>query len=251
MALAGTRALVTGGGRGIGRGICLALAGAGADIVLSYRQDEAAAARTAQEIEALGRSAVVTASDMSDECSIQHLVRTAVETLGGIDIVVCSAGMHWRTPFLEISASEWDAVLDADLRGPFLLSQAVARQMIAQGTGGRIIAVSSISADVAYPDLAHYQVAKAGVRMLVRGMALELAPHGILCNAVAPGIVETDLTRATLTDPVAGPRRVGRIPLGRAGQPDDIAAAVVFLASESVQWMTGSTITVDGGQTVW
>lgn len=251
MALAGTRALVTGGGRGIGRGICLALASAGADIVLSYRQDEAAAARTAQEIEVLGRSAVTTVADMSDECSIQHLVATAVGAFGGIDILVCSAGMHWRTRFLDIPASEWDAVLDADLRGPFLLSQAVARQMITQGTGGRMVAISSISADVAYPNLAHYQVAKAGVRMLIRSMALELAPYGILCNAVAPGIVETDLTRATLMDPESGPRRVERIPLGRAGQPDDIATAVVFLASETVQWMTGSTITVDGGQTVW
>ena len=123
--------------------------------------------------------------------------------------------------------------------------------MIAQGDGGRFIAISSISADVAYPDLAHYQVAKAGVRMLVRGMALELAPHGILCNAVAPGIVETDLTRGSLADSVTGPRRRGRIPLGRAGQPEDIAAAVAFLASEEMRWMTGATITVDGGQTVW
>ncbi|MCO5220094.1 MAG: SDR family oxidoreductase [Thermomicrobiales bacterium] len=229
----------------------MALARAGADVVFSYRRDVAAATKTAQEIEALGRRATVAVADMGDEGSIHQLVATAVGAQGGIDILVCSAGMHWRTPFLDISAAEWDAVLGADLRGPFLLSQAVARQMIAQGDGGRIIAISSISADVAYPDLAHYQVAKAGVRMLVRGMALELAPHGILCNAVAPGIVETDLTRGSLADSVTGPRRRGRIPLGRAGQPEDIAAAVAFLASEEMRWMTGATITVDGGQTVW
>ena len=249
--LVGTRALVTGGSRGIGRAICLELAKAGADVVLSYRQNSEAALKTAAEIEALGRCATVVHADMSDECSMQNLVATAAESLGTVDILVCSAGMHWRTPFLEIAADEWDAVLDADLRGPFLLSQAVARRMIADQLGGRIIAISSISADVAYPNLAHYQTAKAGLRILIRGVALELAPHGILCNAVAPGVIETDLTRESLADPVSGPRRRGRIPLGDVGQPADIAAAVVSLASDQVRWMTGTTVTVDGGQTIW
>lgn len=251
MALFGTRALVTGGGRGIGKGICLALAEAGADLVISYRGNVEAAEATAAEIAAHGRKATIVQADMNDEAAIGRLVEAAQGVLGGIDILVCNAGMHHRTPFLEISAAEWDEVLGADLRGPFLLSQAVARQMIAQGGGGRIIVTTSISADVAFPNLVHYQVAKAGARMLVRGMALELAEHGILVNAVAPGLIATDLTRATLENPEIRARRVGRIVLGEPGTPADIGAAVAFLASKETRWMTGTTITVDGGQTVW
>lgn len=251
MALAGTRALVTGGGRGIGRGISIALAEAGADVVISYRRNGDAATSTVSELETRGRRTTAIQADMGDETSVRRLVKDTVDYLGGIDIVACNAGMHYRTPFLEISPGEWDDVLGADLRGPFLLCQAVARQMIAQGQGGRIVLTSSISAEVAYPNLVHYQCAKAGLRMLMRGMALELANHEILVNAVAPGVVETDLTRQSLTDPLTGPERIAKIPLGRPGKPDDIAAAVVFLATEETQWMTGSTVTVDGGQTVW
>lgn len=251
MTLAGTRALVTGGGRGIGRGISLALAEAGADVVISYRRNGDAATSTVSALEAQGRRTMAVQADMGDEASIRRLVAETIDYLGGIDIVACNAGMHYRTPFLEISPGEWDDVLSADLRGPFLLCQTVARQMIAQAKGGRIVLTSSISAEVAYPNLVHYQCAKAGVTMLMRGMALELASHGILVNAVAPGVVETDLTRQSLTNPETGPERIARIPLGRPGKPEDIAAAVVFLASEDVQWMTGSTVTVDGGQTVW
>jgi NAD(P)-dependent dehydrogenase (short-subunit alcohol dehydrogenase family) len=250
VSLYGTRTLVTGGGRGIGRGISLALAQAGADIALSYRSRRDAAEATASDIRGLGREAHPFQADMGDPDQIQALVDSTVAALGGIDTVVCNAGMHYRRPFLEISASEWDEVLNADLRAPFLLGQAAARQMIAQGTGGRIIMITSISADVAYPNLVHYQAAKAGLRMLMRGMALELVDHRITVNAVSPGVVSTDLSADTLNDPVQRARRVGRIPLGTPGDPADIGAAVAFLASDQTNWITGSTITVDGGQTI-
>lgn len=251
MQLFGTRAVVTGGGRGIGRGISLALAEAGADVVLSYRSNAEAAQATVAAIEERGRKAVAVRADMGDPAQIATLVPESVAALGGVDILVCNAGMHHRTAFLDIAAAEWDEVLNADLRAPFLLSQAVARRMIAQGGGGRIVLISSISAEVAYPNLVHYQAAKAGVRMLGRGMALELVEHGITVNMVAPGVVATDLTAGTLNNPETRARRVGRIPMGRPGDPADIAAAVVFAASAGASWMTGSTITVDGGQTIW
>jgi glucose 1-dehydrogenase len=247
----GRRVLVTGGGRGIGRAISLALAEAGADVVISYRSNPAAATQTVVDVNQLGRRGFAVQADMNDDRSIRSLVPAVVDRLGGIDVLVCNAGMHCRTPFLEIELAEWDEVLAADLRAPFVLGQAVARQMIDQGDGGRIVMTTSISADVAYPNLVHYQAAKAGLRMLVRGMALELAPHGILVNAVAPGVVETDLTLDTLSDSGHRAKRVGRIPLGRPGLPGDIAPAVVYLAGKGAVWTTGTTITVDGGQSVW
>jgi glucose 1-dehydrogenase len=250
MRLFGSRVLVTGGGRGIGRQISIALAEAGADVMLSYHTNSQRAQETIREIEALGRHAYASQCDMSDPEQVSTLTNEAVQILGGIDILVCNAGMHYRRPFLEISAEEWDEVVNTDLRGPFLLAQATARQMIAQGAGGRIVMITSISESVAYPNLTHYQAAKAGLKMLVRGAALELADHAITVNAVSPGVVATDLTAATLDDPVQHAKRLERIPLGRFGQPNDIAAAVRFIASDQTDWMTGSTIVVDGGQTI-
>lgn len=250
MNLFGSRALVTGGGRGIGRGISLALAESGADIALSYRSDSGSAAYTVGEIERVGRRAYAFQSDMGDPAQVIELLDSALRVLGGIDILVCNAGMHYRRPFLEIDVSEWDEVLSTDLRGPFLLSQGTAKQMVEQGVGGRIIMITSISAEVAYPNLVHYQSAKAGLWMLTRGMAMELAPHAITVNAVSPGVIATDLTAATMEDPVQRAQRLDRIPLGRFGTSGDIAAAVTFIASDVTNWMTGSTVTVDGGQTV-
>lgn len=250
MQLFGNRVLITGGGRGIGRAISLALAQLGADVVITYRSNHDAAQKTVQELQERGCRAHAIHGDLANLDAPANMLHQAANVLGGLDIVVCNAGMHHRTPFLEISVTEWDEVVHADLRGPFLLSQAAARLMIEQGGGGRIVMIDSISADVAYPNLTHYQAAKAGLRMLARGMALELAPHRITVNTVAPGVVATDLNVATRTEPVQRDYRLGKIPLGRFGEPNDIAAAVAFIASDQTNWMTGSTITVDGGQTV-
>ncbi len=249
MELFGSRALVAGGGRGIGRAISLALAEAGADTVITYRGDEAAANETATAVRATGRAAHVRYAEMTDPDSLLTCVEDANTTLGGIDILVCNAGLNRRTPFLDLPLAEWDEVHNADLRGPFVMAQAVARKMAERGEGGRIIFTTSISADYAFPNIAAYQSAKAGLRMLMRGMAFELAPLGITVNAVAPGTTETDLTRGTIENPAVGPVRLGKIPMKRFGQPADIAGAIVYLASAGAAWTTGCTITVDGGQT--
>lgn len=250
MELVGTRAVVSGGSRGIGRAICTALAAAGADVVVGYASHAEEAATTVTAVEAHGRRAVALQTDMRDPDSIHHFAAAATDALGGVDILVCNAGMNRRTAFLDIPLAEWDEVIGANLRGPFVLSQAVARHMIAQGGAGRIVFTTSISATVAYPNITAYQAAKAGLAMLMRSMAYELAPHAITVNAVAPGVTETDLTRPSITDPETGPRRLAKIPMGRFGQPGDLAGAIVYFASTAAAWTTGCTLTVDGGQTL-
>ncbi len=247
--LAGRIALVTGASSGIGEAIALGFAREGADVIVHYRTRKAEAEEIAGEIRGMGRRAHVVQADIADAAQVARMMEEAT-ALGPLSTVVCNAGAHRRVPFLEIDEAMWDWVLDTDLKGPFLVGQAAARQMARSGVGGSIIATSSVSAHSAQPELVHYQAAKAGVAMLVRGMALELAPHGIRVNAIAPGLVETNLTTRIFRTPDVLAARVGRIPLGRAGQPEDMVGAAVFLASDESAWMTGTTITVDGGFSV-
>ncbi len=247
--LAGRIALVTGASSGIGEAIALAFAREGADVIVHYRTRKMEAAEIAGEIRDLGRRAQVVQGDVADAGQVTRML-TEAAALGPLSIVVCNAGSHRRVPFLEIDEAMWDWVLDTDLKGPFLVGQAAARQMVERGNGGSIIATSSVSAHSAQAELVHYQAAKAGVAMLVRGMALELAPHGIRVNAIAPGLVETNLTTRIFRTPAVLASRVSRIPLGRAGQPEDMVGAAIFLASDEAAWVTGTTITVDGGFSV-
>lgn len=247
--LAGKIALVTGSSSGIGMAIARGFAREGADVVVHYRNRAEEAEALAAEIRALGQRSLVVQGDVARATDVARMMEAAT-ALGPLTTVVCNAGWHRRVPFLEIDEAMWDGVLDADLKGPFLIGQSAARQMVAAGTRGSIIATSSISAHSAQPELAHYQAAKAGVTMLVRGMALELAPHGIRVNAIAPGLVETNLTTRIFASPATLAARVSRIPLGRAGRPEDLVGAVIFLSSDEAAWVTGSTITVDGGFSV-
>lgn len=252
MRLAGRRALVTGGSRSIGRGIALGLAHEGADVVINYRNDRDAAERTAAEIRARGRRAAVAQGDTSVRVDVERLVGVAVDALGGLDLLVNNAGILGRTPFLEIEEPEWDAILDTNLKGYFLVSQAVARHMVGQKAAGAIVNVSSAGQLLAAPNLTHYCVAKAGVEMLTKQMALELAPHRIRVNAICPGLIETDLNRRDIADPAFRERRLARIPLREIGTPDDVVGAVVFLASnEEARLVTGASLFIDGGQTIW
>lgn len=250
MRLQGKVALVTGGSRSIGRAIALGFAREGADVAVNYERDAAAAESAAREIEAMGRRALVVQADVSDSAQVAAMVRKVIETFGRIDILMNNAGGVIRAPFFDISEETWDRVIDVNLKGVFLVSQAVARHMVEQG-GGVIINTSSISAQVAYDELTHYQAAKAGVYMLTRGMAYELAKHNIRVNAIEPGLIETDLNRARLADPQVRSRRVGKIPLARPGRPEDLVGAAIYLASDESQFTTGAAIRVDGGQTVW
>lgn len=247
--LAGRIALVTGSSSGIGEAIALGFAREGADVIVHYRTRRMEADEIAAEIRGMGRRAHVVQGDIADAGEVARMMADAA-ALGPLSIVVCNAGTHRRVPFLEIDEAMWDWVLDTDLKGPFLVGQAAAKQMVQSGAGGSILMTSSISAHSAQPELAHYQAAKAGVAMLVRGMALELAPHGVRVNAIAPGLVETNLTTRVFRTPDVLAARVSRIPLGRAGQPDDMVGAAIFLASDESAWMTGATITVDGGFSV-
>jgi glucose 1-dehydrogenase len=252
MRLEGRRALVTGGARGIGRGIALGLAGEGADVVIGYRSDRPTAERTAAEISALGRRAAIVPGDTSARADVERLVGAAVDALGGLDLLVNNAGILKRTPFLDIDERDWDAILDTNLKGYFLVGQAVARHMIDRAAAGAIVNVSSAGQLVAAPNLTHYCVAKAGIEMLTKQMALELAPHRIRVNAVCPGLIETDLNRKDIADPAFRERRLARIPLKEIGTPADVAGAVVFLASnQEARLVTGASLFIDAGQTIW
>jgi NAD(P)-dependent dehydrogenase (short-subunit alcohol dehydrogenase family) len=248
--LSGKRALVTGAERGIGRAIALGLAREGADVLIGYYQAPEQAAEATNEIIGMGRAAVMRQLDISQSGSITEIVALAFGDFGGVDILVNNAAILLRRPLFDITEDDFDRVISVNLRGTFLISQHVARQMVETGTKGSIINISSVSSERAALGLVHYQAAKAGVYMLTRGMALELAPHGIRVNTISPGLTITDLNRDLMSDPVIHAQRVSAVPLGRAGQPEDHIGAAVFLASDESSWITGAEIVVDGGLTV-
>lgn len=247
MTLAGRRALVTGAGSdGIGRAVARALAGAGADLAVHHLgQAEAAQALVAEAV-GLGRRAVALEGDFFDVGAARGVVREAVAALGGIDVLVCTAAVLLRKPALEIGDDEWARLLTVNLHASFAVAQEAARDMVGRGWG-RIVMVSSVNQWTPNPGLAAYAASKAGMMQMARVLALELAPRGVTVNLIAPGTIETDLNRAALADPEWRAQKLGLIPMGRIGRPEDVAAAALFLAGEAAGYVTGSTITVDGG----
>ena len=246
MKLSGKVAAITGGGAGIGKGIALRLAEAGADVVI-VDIDENVAHETAAKIEALGRRTLVVQTDVSQKDQLEALVQQAKQ-LGGIDILVNNAGVENITPLLDIPEAEWDRILTINLKGVFLCSQVVATAMIADQKGGKIINIGSIAGMMPPRREPHYAASKAGVHVLTKQLALELAPHNITVNAVAPGIIRNGLsTHQSLKDPERAKQIEQAIPLARAGTPRDIANAVLFLASEEAAYITGVVLPVDGG----
>jgi L-rhamnose 1-dehydrogenase len=242
-------AIVTGAARGIGRAIALRFAQEGACVaVVDLREDEGH--ETIRLIEAAGVQAMFVHTDVSDKDQVQAMVDTVVKQWGTIHILVNNAGICPFEDFLEMSEAMWDQVLDVNLKGYFLCSQAVAKVMVEQGVKGRIIAVSSISSEFGGSSQAHYCASKAGINLLVKSMAISLGPYGITCNAVLPGTVETDINREALADPAVCDYWSKRAPLARLGQPDDIAGPVLFFASDDSDWCTGSMLVVDGGTSV-
>jgi len=244
-------AVITGSSRSIGRAIALGYGREGAKVVVNYRSDQGAADSAVAEIEAMGSEAIAVQADTSSSSDVAALMAAAVDRFGRIDILVNNAAILIRTHFLDIEESEWDRIMEVNLKGFFLCSQTAARQMVRQGDGGVIINMSSAGDTLAGKDLAHYCVAKGGVRMLTRQLAFELAPHGIRANAIAPGLIETDLNRADLAVREFREYRLSMIPLGIIGVPEDIVGAAVFLASEDSRMATGSTIYLDAGQTIF
>lgn len=249
MRLNGKVAIVTGAARGIGRAIALRFGQEGASVaVVDLREDEGH--ETVRLIEAAGSQAMFVRTDVSDQDQVQAMVDTVVKQWGTIHILVNNAGICPFEDFLEMSQALWDQVLDVNLKGYFLCSQTVAKVMVEQGVKGRIIAVSSISSEFGGSSQAHYCASKAGINLLVKSMAISLGPYGITCNAVLPGTVETDINREALADPAVRDYWSKRAPLGRLGQPDDVAGPVLFFASDDSDWCTGSMLVVDGGTSV-
>jgi len=248
--LAGKTAIVTGagrGGRGIGRGIALALASQGADVLITSRSNIADAQAVADAVVALGRKGVAHLCDVSDSASVDGLFERAKAELGRVDILVNNAGITRDGLLLRMSEDDWDAVLDANLKGTFLCTRAAAKIMIKQRTG-RIINVTSIMGQIGNSGQANYSASKAGIIGFTRTVARELGIRNVTVNAVAPGFIDTQMTDAV--NEQTRETILAKIPLGRLGSPEDVGAVVAFLASDAAAYITGQTLTVDGGMTV-
>tara|TARA_B100000029_G_scaffold435178_2_gene449003 strand:- start:319 stop:1101 length:783 start_codon:yes stop_codon:yes gene_type:complete len=257
MLLENKRAIITGGSRGIGRAISVELARQGCDVVIGYlaSNDDGHGKRTAieevvDEVEGLGRTCTAVEGDIARPETSRQLVESAVQSLGGVDVLASNAGICAMHGFLDMPTEMVEQTLHVNLHGAFYITQAVARQMKEQGTGGAIVGTSSISALVGGAFQTHYTPTKAGIHSLMQSCAIALGPFGIRCNSVMPGAILTDLNREDLSDEEKLAYFHKRIPLGRIGHPEDVASCVAFLASDMASYVTGAALLVDGGMFV-
>jgi NAD(P)-dependent dehydrogenase (short-subunit alcohol dehydrogenase family) len=241
----GKVAVITGSGSGLGRGIALRFAEAGASVVVHYRSSESGAQGIVQQIIEGGGRAIAAPGDLSKADGATTLIRRTVEAFGRLDVLINNAGIYPRASILEMKPEQWDAVIDSNLRSAFLCTQAAARQMIAQSEGGAIINITSIEAENPAPDHSHYDASKGGLLMFTRASAYELAAYGIRVNAVAPGLIWREGIEGDWPEGVARWQKAA--PLKRLGLPEDVADACLFLASPAARWITGASLTVDGG----
>jgi glucose 1-dehydrogenase len=239
--------VVTGSSSGIGEAIALAFAANGAAVVVNYSRHEDAAQKVLERIEGAGGKGLVVGADVSDPKEVEAMVQQATDAFGRLDIMVNNAGMEHKMPFLETPFEVWQETIAVNLTGAWLGCQAAAKQMVAQGDGGRIINVSSVHEDLAMPMNAPYCATKGGVRMLMRTLAVELAPHKITVNNIAPGAIETPMDAPLEQNPDEMKELLSEIPLGRMGKPEEVANLALFLASDDSSYVTGSTLFVDGG----
>jgi 3-oxoacyl-[acyl-carrier protein] reductase len=245
MRLSGKVVLVTGAQQGIGAATALAFARAGADVVINWLDDLPAAEAVAGQARALGRAVALVQGDVGTVAGARAIVADAVASLGRIDVLVNNAGIYPRQPFLELDEATWDITHAVNLKGTAFGSQAAARAMVAAGIRGAIVTISSLSASGAINGT-HYAATKGGVISLTRSMALELAPHGIRVNGIAPGLVDTAQPRYGMTEDEITAFGAAS-PIGRVGLPREIADVAVFLASDDASFMTGETVQVNGG----
>jgi glucose 1-dehydrogenase len=249
MKLAGKVALVTGSSQGIGQSIAERLAADGADIVINYHSHPEEADAVKANIEKLGRRAVSIGADLGTVAGTQKLIADGVAGLGQIDLLVNNAGVEKNADFWDVTEHDYDLVLNTNLKGPFFVTQAFVRHLQSRKAPGKIINVSSVHEDLPFPHFAAYCMSKGGLKMMTRDLSIELAPLGITINNVAPGAIETPINTKLLNDPTKLNALLANIPLNRLGKPVDVASAVAFLASTDADYITGTTLVIDGGLT--
>jgi glucose 1-dehydrogenase len=247
MSLEGKVAIVTGGNSGIGKAIALAFAAQGASIAIDYVADPAATEDLERQIVALGDQAIGIEADVSKVADVQRLVDTTVAQLGRVDIIVNNAGVETRTSILDTTEEQYERVLAINLKSAFFGTQIAARQMIAQGDGGRIINITSVHEDWPMPNNTAYCLSKGGMRMLTRTAGVELAQHGILVVGIGPGAVATPINKETMDDPAKMKTLDAAIPIGRMAEPHEIASVAVFVAGDGASYLAATTIFADGG----
>lgn len=246
MRFSGKVVVVTGAAAGIGREIMKKFIGEGAFVVVADI-DLATAKEVCAEINNDKLVGIAIETDISIQSQVEQMVEDVMKRFGKIDILINNAGISGEVAFLDMEVSEWQRVLDVNLTGQFITSQVVANKMVESGVKGKIINITSINSEIAGSGLSHYCAAKGGLKMLTKVMALELSPYRINVNAVAPGIIETQLTASSLADPEKKEKLLSNVPFDRVGQPSDVAGTVLFLASEDADYITGATHFVDGG----
>jgi L-rhamnose 1-dehydrogenase len=247
MLLEGKTVLITGGSSGIGAAAAIEAARQGADVAINYFSADAGAEQVVAAIEALGRRAFALKGDVAEAATAKTFVAQAVEALGRVDVFVSNAGICPFHAFLDMPAETFERTMAVNLHGAFYMVQAAANQMVAQGDGGAIVAVSSISALVGGEHQTHYTPTKAGIHSLMQSAAIALGKHGIRCNSVLPGTILTEINRDDLADAAKRQRMAARVPLGRLGEPEDLSGPIVFLASDLARYVTGAALLVDGG----
>ena len=242
-------ALITGANSGIGKGIAERFAAEGAHVAVNYLPGGHRAEDSTTEVAAFPTASLAVPGDVSKRADVEQMVRNVVAKFGRLDICVNNAGIEIKKPFLEVTDDEWNKVIGVNLFGAYLVTQAAARQMVAQGGGGKLVFISSVHEDIPFPGYTAYCASKGGIRMMMRNLAMELAPYKINVNNVAPGAIATPINQGVLDDPQALKNAISEIPWGRFGTPAEVAAVALFLASGESDYVTGSTFYVDGGLT--
>ncbi len=245
--LEGKVALVTGSSQGIGQGVAIRLAQEGARVIVNYHSHPEGAEDTLKAIEAAGSEGISVQADLGKLDEIDSLVQQSLAKYGQIDILVNNAGLEKNAPFWEVQEKDYDLVLHVNLKGVFFTTQAFVKQLMARKAPGRIINMSSVHEELPFPHFASYSASKGGLKMLCRNLAIELAPYNISINNVAPGAIETPINTKLLNDKEKLAELLSNIPMRRLGKPADVSGAVVFLASDDADYITGTTIFVDGG----
>ncbi len=256
--LTGQPALVTGANSGIGKAVALGLARAGADVVVNYVVQPEAADEVVREIEGMGRRAIALQADVSKEDEVERMFAAAIAAFGTLHIVVSNAGMQRDSPFAAMTMAQWNAVIGVNLTGQFLVTRAAAREFLRRGVvpsvskaAGKIICMSSVHQQIPWAGHANYAASKGGVMLLMETIAQELAPSFIRVNSIGPGAIRTPINTAAWNTPEAYAGLMKLVPYKRIGEPDDIAQAAVWLASDAADYVTGATLFVDGGMTLY